>query len=84
MRNYRSCPPSSTNIVLAEVIFNKRFRTKIPVYRKKVTNPSDIRKTDERSKSIMKINLNNNISRKKIDFKTGDKVLIKNRISILS
>ena len=81
LRNYRSCPHSSTNIAPAQIIFNRKFRTKIPEYRKELTNPTDIRKTDERSKAMMKNNFDNNIFRKKMDLKTGDKVLVKNRIS---
>ena len=65
LRNYRSCPHSSTNIAPAQIIFNRKFRTKIPEYRKELTNPIDIRKTDERSKAMMKNNFDNNIYRKK-------------------
>ena len=54
------------------LFFNRKFHTKILEYRTILTNPSDIRKTDERSYVITKNNFDHNISRKEINFKTGD------------
>ena len=80
LRHYRATPHTTTDKAPAEILFNRPYKGRVPVYRPETpAQDDDIRKKDDQAKQLQKHYKDRKSNVRPHNMKVGDSVLLMNR-----